>query len=363
MAAEPDEVGSADFSHSGFLAQRYFPSFDGLRALSILPVVWHHSTPRPYPGLLGRGPIGVDLFFAISGFLITTLLVREREQRGRIDLSAFYVRRSCRIFPLYYLVFALYVLYANLVRPEPESSRIFRDGWVVFATYTANWQQFAGPSLFAFAWSLCTEEQFYAFWAPLMRWAKRLWMAGLCMATWLGLDVWLESGTCPLSGLLPPLLSTILHSFASPIGFGALLALAAHHRRLGPWLGWLFGRRSSAILVGLGVVLLIVWPVAPLVVLHLGLGLLTLCCALRPDHGLSRCLGPAPLQFIGKVSYGIYLWHVSVIAALVRLVPALHARPFLLFVLAFPLAVGVAALSYRYFERPFLALGARWQRR
>ena len=62
--------------HAAWLALSHFPALDGLRCLSILPVIWHHSTPRPLEGALGRGPLGVDLFFAISGFLITTLLMR-----------------------------------------------------------------------------------------------------------------------------------------------------------------------------------------------------------------------------------------------------------------------------------------------
>ena len=92
---EPAAVKAAPAAeaHRSFLGARHFPSLDGLRCLAILPVVWHHSTPRPLPGVLGRGPLGVDLFFAISGFLITTLLLREASTTGRISLSGFYARR------------------------------------------------------------------------------------------------------------------------------------------------------------------------------------------------------------------------------------------------------------------------------
>jgi peptidoglycan/LPS O-acetylase OafA/YrhL len=74
-------------THDHYLGTSRFPSLDGLRCLAVLPVVWHHATPRPPSGLLGRGPLGVDLFFAISGFLITTLLLRERRARGAVSVG------------------------------------------------------------------------------------------------------------------------------------------------------------------------------------------------------------------------------------------------------------------------------------
>src|SRR5690348_12751541 len=93
----------------------HYPSLDGLRCLAILPIVWHHSTTSDYEGVLGRGPLGVDLFFALSGFLITSLLLAD--ERG---LVAFWVRRSLRIFPLYYAVLGAFVVHALWVRaPGP----------------------------------------------------------------------------------------------------------------------------------------------------------------------------------------------------------------------------------------------------
>ncbi|HEY3820819.1 MAG TPA: acyltransferase [Polyangiaceae bacterium] len=97
-------------THDHFLGTSRFSSLDGLRCLAVVPVVWHHSTPRPPSGLLGRGPLGVDLFFAISGFLITTLLLRER-RRGELSVGRFYARRALRIFPAYYLVLGLTTLH------------------------------------------------------------------------------------------------------------------------------------------------------------------------------------------------------------------------------------------------------------
>src|SRR5262249_26794488 len=147
------------------------------RCLAIVPVIWHHSTPRPLTGFWGRGPLGVHLFFAISGFLITTLLIRERRSTGNISLGGFYLRRSLRIFPLYYAVLGLYVARALVMLPSSPMRAHFLGNVAFFATYTANWFvdfDVPHPVIFGFAWSLCTEEQFYAFWGPVMRGFRRL---------------------------------------------------------------------------------------------------------------------------------------------------------------------------------------------
>src|SRR5262245_38294354 len=106
--ALPAVVADVDPRYRSYLALARFPELDGLRALSILPVIWHHSTTRLLDGVLGKGPLGVHLFFAISGFLITTLLLRERRATGAISMKNFYARRSLRIFPLYYAVLGIY---------------------------------------------------------------------------------------------------------------------------------------------------------------------------------------------------------------------------------------------------------------
>ena len=137
-----------------------FGALDGLRALSIVPVVWHHATPHPLDGVLGRGPLGVDLFFATSGFLITTLLLREREGGG-IDLRAFYTRRTLRIFPLYYFVLGGFVLHAIFVRAPGPVRDHFLASVPSYATYTSNWfvdNAVPHAVVFSFAWSLATEE-------------------------------------------------------------------------------------------------------------------------------------------------------------------------------------------------------------
>src|SRR5215210_4095717 len=118
-----------------YRSTRFFASLDGVRCLSILAVIWHHCGWNKAPegwAVLSTGYLGVDLFFVISGFLITTLLLRERQDTGRISLRDFYIRRTLRIFPLYYTVIGLYVL-----------------------------------TVFVFGCSLATEEQFYLLWPTI----------------------------------------------------------------------------------------------------------------------------------------------------------------------------------------------------
>src|SRR5688572_11294818 len=120
------------------VAPRYLPALDGLRALAIVAVVWHHSLPRAVPGWLGRGHAGVPLFFALSGFLITRLLCAEQHTTGNIALGRFWMRRSLRILPLYYAVLGGFVLYLACVTPT-EATRHFFASLPHYATYTSNW--------------------------------------------------------------------------------------------------------------------------------------------------------------------------------------------------------------------------------
>ena len=158
-----------------FVAIRRFGALDGLRAMSAIAVVWEHSMVTPIPssthkGLHGvhLGFMGVNLFFAISGFLITSLLLRERTGSGGISLRKFYARRALRIFPLYYALLLVHiVLVAAIRRHSPEGIRFFH-ALPAYATYTCNWLAPGDHVPFAFAWSLATEEQFYLLWPPLL---------------------------------------------------------------------------------------------------------------------------------------------------------------------------------------------------
>ena len=217
-------------------------------------MVWHHSTPRPLEGILGRGPLGVDLFFAISGFLITTLMIREQSRTGRLAVGRFYARRSLRIFPLYYVVLSLYVVRAMLFLPEGPARAHFLHSLPFYATYTSNWfVDFAVPFpvIFSFAWSLATEEQFYAFWPWIMARAQTFHLPVVVASLLLVVTQGVQWGL--LTSVLAPdsLARRIAGSISSPLCMGILLAWALHERRSFVLLyRWLGHRWSAPLILG-----------------------------------------------------------------------------------------------------------------
>jgi peptidoglycan/LPS O-acetylase OafA/YrhL len=332
----------------------YFGSLDGLRALSIVPVIWHHASPGPLDGVLGRGPLGVDLFFAISGFLITTMLLREREEHGHVSLGAFYARRSLRIFPLYYVVLAGFVIHAWLLRDTgPVRDHFFRS-LPAYATYTSNWfvdNRVTHAVVFSFAWSLAAEEQFYLGFPWVLRVTKgvapaAIFMAGVVLVDQAAERHWLSAA---------PLVMRMLESLATPIALGSLAALALR-TDLFRALEAALGRRESPVvalaLVVAGAVL--AWP---LLVVQLLMTALVVSCCLREDHLLAKMLGWRPLKHVGAVSYGMYLLNVPAIQIAKRAVPA----PFV-FVIGLALSVALATVARAAVEEPFTNLRARFRR-
>ena len=352
-----------DTAHARYRATSHFSSLDGLRCLSIVPVVWHHSTPRPLPGLLGKGPAGVDLFFCISGFLITTLLVREKARAGRIQLVDFYVRRALRILPLYYATLLSYVVFAGFLPLDtPQRAHFFRT-LPLYATFTANWFGDFGVRhaiLFSFAWSLCIEEQFYAIWPWLVQKLSGR-SALLAMLALVVIDLLTEHGT--FAWLVAPRSQAfrILTSFATPIGFGAILALVLDGERSFALLVRVLGATWCAPVALATVCILLSWASAPLLAFQLALAALVGACVIRERNGLSLLLEARATSYVGRVSYGLYLLNLTAIGSVRRLFPAHAASASFVFALSFPLALGLAALSHRYLEAPFLRLRARFR--
>jgi peptidoglycan/LPS O-acetylase OafA/YrhL len=355
VVSENDGVTAS--AHERYLAQRHFGSLDGLRCLSILPVIWHHATPFPLPGIWGKGPAGVDLFFCISGFLITTLLLREKARTGKIALGAFYLRRSLRILPLYYAVLLSYVAFALWLSPAlPQRAHFFRT-LPLYASFTANW--FADfdvphPILFAFAWSLCIEEQFYAFWPWLVRWCSARG-ALLAMCGLIVVDYFAERSA------LVGYPFRIVTSFAAPIGFGAVLALLLSERSTFEALFRVLGRAWSAPLALFAVLALLIWPGAPLLAFQASLAALVGASVVVEHHGLSWLLRARAVSYVGTVSYGLYLLNSTAVGLVRRAFPAHASAAGFVFFLSLPLALALAALSQRYFEAPFLRQRERFR--
>ena len=352
----------ADLEHDRYSTTQHFASLDGLRCLSIVPVIWHHSTPRPLPGIWGKGPAGVDLFFCISGFLITTLLLRERTRTGRIALGDFYARRALRILPLYYTLLLAYVGFAAFLPSGPQRAHFFHT-LPLYASFTANWFADFGvafPILFSFAWSLCIEEQFYAFWPWIVgHCAPRLALAVMCGLV--AFDWLAERGA--LSAVFAPggPALRIVTSFAAPIGLGAVLALLLNERFGFAALRVILGRAWSAPLALAAVFALLLWPSAPLFAFQSSLAALVGACVIDESNGLAPLLRARPIAYVGAVSYGLYLLNSTAIGIVKRLFPSHSSNSSFIFWVSLPLALTLAALSHRYLEAPFLRLRARFR--
>ena len=338
---------------------------DGLRAIAVTAVVWHHTHPGfSFLPQSNKGFLGVDVFFVLSGFLITTLLLQEKARSGRISLSHFYLRRSLRIFPLYYAVLAALALYFSLIAPDTSRQReAFLAELPYHASYLSDWVE--TKTLMSITWSLSAEEQFYLLWPPLLVWLGRraIWPLALLLCVnqavnFGALDGWLDAIGLPYATL------SILQSTFTPIFLGAMLAFAMQEiaarqfmHRLTCW----------PVLLAMLAVALAATGVndmrgAPRLAFHMAITALLAGIVLRPGMSVVRWLEWRPLAFVGTVSYGIYLLHKIVLDVLSRgFARAELKSPALLFVLCLLGTIGLAALSYRYFERPILRVKDRFR--
>lgn len=337
-----------------FRATTRFGSLDGLRFLAVVPVVFHHSTPRPLEGILGKGPLGVDLFFAISGFLITTLLLREQERAGTVGVRAFYTRRARRILPLYYAVLVLTALRALALDPSSPIRAHFFASLPAYATFTTTWfVDFAVPHsvLFAYSWSLAVEEQFYAVWPWIVRKGGAFPWIG-CLA-FLFVDLAAERlGSLPSRGAT--LAVTIAASLRAPLVLGALLACVLHSRAGHRAFSVLLGRRSSSVVMLVALAVALGTTLVPRLGTQMILVLLVGACVAREDHALAVPLRLGPVRHVGEVSYGIYMLHLAAIFVAKRIVSTEVLQGAAVFAIAMPLSVLFATFSHRGFEARFL---------
>lgn len=344
--------------------------FDGLRAISILFVVLtHYGLYHQLPDVpfirhrlwhLCSGVTGVNIFFALSGFLITRLLLQEQDRRGRIALKRFYIRRFLRLSPPFLLFFVLLIgcVALGLLRARPI-------GLVVSFCYLYNYipHPWTDGSL-SHTWSLAVEEQFYLVWPFLLTRLARKWLVRGA-ALLIGLAV--------LAGFLLPLvvlrhngqaypLDTLFHiehwffPAAGPIMVGALTSVLA--RTYPRWIERITTPAWSLLVAAalFAAPLYLPFALFPLVpvVQAAGVCMLLMRIVERQGSPLARALEVKPLAYIGKISYGIYIYHVLIIGT----GPGggiVHAFPLDLAVI---LALSIA--SYELYERPLLKLKERF---
>jgi peptidoglycan/LPS O-acetylase OafA/YrhL len=355
---------------------------DGLRALAAGMVVCYHFW-RPVRQYVHLGGIGVRVFFVLSGFLITGILLRSRarldtgQSAAGVALRSFYIRRFLRIFPLYY--FALVIAWYGKVSGA-------REGMLWHATYLSNVHFFLVNAVHHDAWaghvghfwSLAVEEQFYLLWPWVILFARRRWLPGIALGmavvgpvfrfvvfSMTGNDITpvLPLGCVDSLGLGAYLAMTVLPEFEShplvrPIGtpvlWSGLLLFAAYvaaEQTDGFW-------RFRIVSFDLAVALVGLWLVAR---------------AARGMGGLAgRVLELAPLRYLGTISYGIYVYHNMLPDLLPRVARRLgypnllaplgdQTLPFLIFYSA--ATVAIAAVSWHVFEGPINRLKARFEYR
>jgi peptidoglycan/LPS O-acetylase OafA/YrhL len=329
-----------------------FAPFDGIRAVAALLVFVMHVNNVRFPG----GWIGVELFFALSGYLITSLLLAEKRKTGRIALGRFYARRALRLVPALAAAVAVVVPLAIL-----EGTRTAPWDGLAAITYTMDvYRPLMGvDNPFGHAWSLAVEEQFYIVWPVLLVIGlRRGWnmprIAAVLAAASAVVGCLLAWGTSKPSSVA--YLTPFPHI---PVILGGVgLAFAVHQGR--SWVNRLRGLWAPAIapVIALAFLLKVGEDVGWLY--YGGIALLTVPCVLlighlvaRPDSPVARVLGLRPLVWLGERSYGFYLWHVPVIAGIyaVGLGDRLPLTP-----VALVATLIMTALSWIAVERPFLRL-------
>lgn len=359
----------------------YRPELDWLRFLAFSLVFAHHtltSDPQKYAELgipaalaqfvllplAGAGGHGVDLFFALSAFLITELLLREKAKSGSVHILAFYVRRTLRIWPLYFLVVLILFPYEILTTDNPISYYVlhlfFLGNW-----YAALWAGFATAT--GHLWTVSVEEQFYFTWPYFVRYARIRVLAVLMIALFLFATVYRCArlyDSWPMGAAVHNDTFARLDSFA----LGGLLACALHNRTL----ILAFGYRIVLLSVAIGSFWVIgrfanefealsaLWAYS-LASVGSAAGLMSfLATPSRKTMGW-------PLRFIaylGKISYGLYMWHVPIIACFsfgLSKTSLPWTQQFWLRTLgAAALTLVVSMLSYSLLEKPFLRMKRRF---
>ncbi len=338
------------------------PSLDGLRAVAIGLVIVAHArgTPNaPFPVFFWAfGDLGVQLFFVISGFLITLLLIRERKRNGRISLKQFYLRRAVRIFPAY----LMFMAFLGLMQALGVIS-IDANNWIHSLTFTLNLIDEAERQWnVAHVWSLCVEEHFYLIWPVIVATLGVAWSWRVGWFLILTAPIWRWVIGIMIPGTLPP--QTFTFSRIDSIANGCCLALATTGRFSRQLTEFHF--RRVAYVWSLIVVLLVIGRVLDLSYfvdsrmklsfLHTITGVaftLLLWVSICVPHGwVGRILNSKYLAWLGVLSYSLYLWQQPFLN---RYNPSwMCVWPINLI-----LALSLSACSYLVVERPLI----RWRQR
>ncbi len=376
MASEPT-VDTSRFTIDPATRLGYRPALDGLRAIAVLAVMTGHAVSSMAPG----GFSGVRLFFVLSGFLITTLLVEEWADRGGIRLGAFYVRRALRLLPALLFLLAVYLTTLAFLEGTGAVTKLMSN-IVTIVLYVANWKFVLhghGGDL-GHLWSLSVEEQFYFIWPIslflMLRYLRPRTMvivtAVFACASWV-LSEFLAlagRGAGNIDNVDSVRSVTQRHAFygtdavAYALLAGCLVALlrsSGTFRRLDGYRRFIAGAAvAGAVAYGIQVL----FSPAPrireidLLVLTFGFLALILCAVDVAESPITQLLSLPPLRAIGRVSYGLYLWHFPILSLLRRHQPHMGVPERTL--LAAIITTVVTVVSFKLVEQPLLRLKQRF---
>jgi len=360
----------------------YLPGLDGLRALAIIGVLLYHAGIDWLPG----GFLGVDVFFVISGFLITSLVLEEYDRSGRIDFKRFYLGRARRLLPA--VVVLLIVVGIAVLFVYQDALSAFRQDALATIFYVNNWwyvlvdqsyfESMGRPPLLKHLWSLSVEEQFYLIWPVvallLVRSGGRPLVRRIALLLAVASTVWMaviaiRNGYPVDADPSRAYFGTDSHSMGLLVG--AALATVWRPGRLSTHIP----RGTQVIVTGTGIVAL-----AVVVAFYLFVGEFTpwlyrggflalaffttvlIAAVTHPASVLGPALGVGVLRYLGRRSYGIYLWHWPIFMVTRPGIDVPWSEP-VAFAARLALTLGIAELSYRLVEMPIRrgALGRAWK--
>lgn len=346
----------------------YVPGLDGLRGISILVVMIYHANFN----LLSGGFIGVEIFFGLSGFLITALLIQEFDNAGRIKLKAFYLRRVLRLFPALLALLIVYCLTIFYLVGFRGSKPFLVDAFIALF-YMSNWARALNihpPYLLGHTWSLSIEEQFYALWPPLLvllLWKIRSRWAIAWIAFSIAVSAWALRCYLGATGSTALRLSNGLDTKADALMVGCALGIIVASNLIQESARGILSRilrMASPVSVGIlaGICKIAFWY-APIMfywlyfIIEILTAIIILDCIINKDSMINRILSLKGLVWVGTISYGLYLWHYPVFAVMkqfrfdwVRVITLGSAITF-----------AATTLSFYLLEKPFLRLKKKFE--
>ncbi len=373
-------------------AKVYFPNLDGLRFIAALLVIIHHvemtKKEMHLPNVFGSGvdssyvpgtveafvhvigKLGVVLFFALSGFLITYLLMTEKARTGTIAIKKFYLRRVMRIWPLYFLI-VFFSLFAAphidfLSIPDYPKAHVLQHLWLkafLFIFFLPNLLM-VGLGVIPFAgqtWSIGTEEQFYLMWPWVMRKYHHririlLTIIGIYAAVYIALNLDLSQNY--FYQLAKRFWGVFNIDIMAIGGIGAVLVFEKRKRAL----DFLYARATQYITLAIVLILIALgvhFPWFHFEIYGLLFTILIVNLATNPRSIIN--LEQRPVKYLGRISYGLYMFHALVILVVMKLLLRWNLyHDYWLYPLAVLGTIGIATLSYEYFEKQFLKLKKRF---